>query len=164
MKSRIWQRCLIACFCSLLAVGGLSLTFFPTPRYSPSENRYLQLFPRVSKESVMDGSFMRALDTYATERAPFRAACRSVWSVAQLLALQRESHGVILCRDGSLSARIEQDESALTRNLTALSHVQSLLGDLPFTTAIAPARIEAFAIAARRIAPLYFFEPPMRAT
>lgn len=143
MKKNAWQKVLIALFCLLLAVGGLSLSLFPAPRYSESENRYLQAFPHLSRESVLDGSFMRTLDTYATERAPFRGACRSVWSVAQLLALQHESHGVILCRDGSLSARIEQDKSALARNLTALSHVQGLLGDLPFTPAIAPARMEA---------------------
>ncbi len=143
MKKRFWQRLLISSFCLLLAAGGLSLTLFPAARYSATENRHLTAFPRPTRESVLDGSFMRTLDTYATERAPFRGACRGVWSTAQLLAGQHESHGVILCRDGSLSARITTNADVLSRNLAALAHVRHLLCDMPLITALAPARIEA---------------------
>ncbi len=143
MSKRKASRSLIALTCALLTLGGVALAFFPAPRYSVAEKRMLASFPTMSAGGIADGSVSEQTDRYATERAPFRLACRHVWGGAQLALLQGQSHGVLLCRDGSLSARITLNEDILSRNLAALSRVRRALGDTPLTLAVAPTRIEA---------------------
>lgn len=143
MSKRKASCSLIALTCSLLTLGGIALTFFPAPRYSVSEKRMLTELPAISFWGMVNGSVSQQTDSYATERAPFRTACRYAWGGAQLALFQRESHGVLLCRDGSLSARVEIKEDALTRNLSALSRIQRALDGIPLTLAVAPTRIEA---------------------
>ncbi len=143
MSKRKANRSLIALTCALLTLGGTALTISPAPRYSVAEKRMLASFPAVSTSGITDGSVSEQIDRYATERAPFRSICRHVWGGAQIALLQRESHGVLLCRDGSLSARITLNEDVLSRNLAALARVRRALGDTPLTLAVAPTRIEA---------------------
>lgn len=143
MLKKTANHTLIALSAVLLALGGAALTFFPAPRYSRAEKRMLAEFPRVSVEGIVNGSVARQSDSYATERVPFRSLCRHVWGGAQLALLQGESHGVLLCRDGSLSARTEINEDVLSRNLSALSRVRRSLEDIPITLAVAPTRIQA---------------------
>lgn len=133
---------LVTLTCVLLALGSIALTFVPAKRYSLSEKRMLADLPHVSVTGVIEGSVSEQLDRYATERVPFRNACRQAWGIAQLALLQHESHGVVLCRDGSLSARITPNEDVLSRNLAALSRIERILGGT-LTLAVAPTRIEA---------------------
>ena len=142
MKNR-WKKILLACMGAFLAAGGVSLTLFPAPRFAEAENRYLAEFPTLTATGLLDSSVMSSLDNYATERAPFRAPCRALWSMVQLCLGEREAHGVILCRDRSLSRRLTVDEDVLTRNLAALPHIREALEDIPLTVAIAPRRIDA---------------------
>lgn len=138
-----WKKILLACTGAFLAAGSISLTLFPAPRFAEVENRYLAQFPALTATGLLDGSVMTALDSYATERAPFRAPCRALWSITQLGLGEREVHDVILCRDGSLARRLAADEDVLTRNLAALPRIREALGDVPLTVAVAPRRIDA---------------------
>lgn len=143
MSKRNADLFLITLTVTLLSLGGLFLALCPAPRYAMAEKRMLAAFPHIDAKSVLDGSVSEQLDHYATERAPFRGACRYVWGGAQLALMQRESHDVLLCRDGSLSARTRMDKDTLTRNLSALTHVQRTLGNVPLTLAVAPTRLAA---------------------
>ena len=143
MKRRLADKILLMLLCSALLLGCVGLTFFPAARYSERENRMLASLPSLTRESLTSGELGRALDTYATERAPFRGICRSLWSTATLALGQAESHGVILCRDGSLSRRIVTDPVVLEKNLAVLSRISAALGDTPLVVAIAPRRIDA---------------------
>lgn len=143
MPKRNTDLFLIAITITLLSIGGLFLALFPAPRYALAEKRMLAAFPHIDAKSVLDGSVSEQLDHYATERAPFRSACRYVWGGTQLVLMQRESHSVLLCRDGSLSARTHVDKDTLSRNLTALSRVRQALGNLPLHLAVAPTRLAA---------------------
>ena len=53
-----------------------------------------------------------------------------------------ESHGVILCRDGSLCRRLTVNERIYERNLAALPRLQRALGTRSLTVAVAPRRID----------------------
>ena len=141
----IASRVLVIFAALLLAAGAVALSFFPTARYSATENRLLAAAPQFSQSALRDGAYTAAWDTFATERFPARGAMRKARALFSLSLGEREVHGVILCRDGSLSRRIQTDGRAFSQNLGALARLAerfSQIGLLP-TVAIAPCRIEA---------------------
>ena len=127
---------------ALLLVGCVGLSLFPAQRHSVEEKRELAAFPTVSLAGVLDGSVTAALENYATERVPFRSVCRKLHGATELALLRAESHGVILCRDGSLCRRLTVNEVAYQKNLAALPKLQKRIGEIPFTLAVAPRRID----------------------
>ena len=127
---------------AILLCGTVGLCAFPAPRFSATENRHLAAFPTFSAEALATGNYTAALDDFAAERIPFRGDCRKAYANAELLLGRGESHGVILCRDGSLCRRNEVNGQAFARNLAALPRLQKLLGALPLTVAVAPRRID----------------------
>ncbi len=141
-NTRIFDKILLIASALVLGGGGLALTLFPAPRYSQSENRYLQTLPTLQLRSFSDGSWSAAMDTYAAERVPFRTPLRHLQGISTLALGARESHGVILCRDGSLTRRLPINEAAFSQNLTTLSRLPALVGGLSLTVAVAPRRID----------------------
>ena len=127
---------------AILLCGSVGLCAFPAARFSATENRHLAAFPGFSAEALASGAYTAALDDYATERVPFRGICRRVYATSELALLRRESHGVVLCRDGSLCRRTTVNEQIYERNLAALPRLGKLLDDLPLTVAVAPRRID----------------------
>lgn len=136
---------LVLCFAVLLTAGGVWLTLFPAARRSPTENRLLADAPTLSLATLCDGSYAAAWDTYATERFPVRGALRRARSLFHLALGEREVGGVILCRDGSLSRRIETDGRAYRQNLSALGRLRERweAQGVDVTAMILPRRIEA---------------------
>ncbi len=141
-KARFSDKFLLASMAAILLVGGVGLCAFPAERFSATENRHLAAFPTFSTEALTSGAYTAALDAYATERVPFRGICRRVYATSELTLGRGESHGVILCRDGSLCRRLPVNEQAFARNLAALTRLQKALGTLPLTVAVAPRRID----------------------
>lgn len=141
-KSGWGEKFLLIGTVSILLVGGVGLSLFPAARFSATENRHLAAFPVLSVEAVASGAYTAALDDFATERLPFRGICRHVYATSERALLRGESHGVILCRDGSLCRRLPVNEQAYERNLAALPRLQRALGALPLTVAVAPRRID----------------------
>ena len=143
MHKKISDQILLILTAIGLLLGSVGLTFFPAARFSATENRTLAPFPTLTAEGLRNGTLMQQLESYATERVPFRGICRKVYGACELALLRREAHGVILCRDGSLLRRLPVNERAFSQNLTALSRLCSLAGETPCTVAIAPRRIDA---------------------
>ncbi len=141
-KNRIWDKTLLVLSAGTLLLGGVGVTFFPAPRLSVTENRYLAPFPALSAKDLASGAYTAALDTYATERLPARDVCRRVYATSELTLLRAESHGVILCHDGSLCRRLAVNDYAYRQNLSALTRLQGMLGEVPLTVAVAPRRID----------------------
>ena len=142
-KTQKWDALLLFLTATVLLLGGVGLTFFPAPRFSAAENRRLAAFPTASVHALANGTYTAGLDDYATERVPFRGICRTLNASCALALWRRESHGVILCRDGSLCRRTEINETAFRQNLSALSRLPKVLGKLPLAVAVAPRRIDA---------------------
>ena len=138
-KIKTGDRVLLWALALLLSAGGILLTFFPAPRFSPAENRLLADLPVLTVKGLTGGTYTAALDTYATERCPLRLPLRQGNALLQLALGKRESGDVILCRDGSLARRTPTDERVWQRNLFALR----ALSAQGFTVAIAPRRIDA---------------------
>ncbi|MBQ3482845.1 MAG: hypothetical protein IJA78_01575 [Clostridia bacterium] len=143
-KPRVADKILLSLVAGLLVLGGVSLALFPAPRYSETENRYLAAFPTVDRAALTEGTLGASLDTYCTERLPLRGTLRSARALYHLALGEREVHGVIRARDGSLIRRMTVNETAYTQNLTALTRLarEAEAAELPFTVAVAPQRID----------------------
>ena len=141
-KASLGDKFLLIGTIGVLLCGTVGLCAFPTPRFSATENRNLAAFPSFTAKTLASGAYTAALDDFAAERVPFRGICRKTYANIELSLGRGESHGVILCRDGSLCRRNEVNEQAFARNLAALPRLQKSLDDLPLTVAIAPRRID----------------------
>lgn len=141
-KNRWCDKLLLIGVAGILLIGGVGLSAFPAARFSATENRNLAAFPAFSADTLTSGAYTAALDDFATERFPFRGACRRLYAACELALLRRECHGVIFCRDGSLCRRLDVNGQAFARNLSALPRLQKQLGALPLTVAVAPRHID----------------------
>ena len=141
-KAGFGDKILLIGTAGILLCGALGLCAFPAPRFSAAENCNLTAFPAFTAEALANGAYTAALDDFATERLPFRDVCRHAYADGELLLGRGESHGVILCRDGSLCRRNEVNEQIYARNLATLTRLQKSIGDLPLTVAVAPRRID----------------------
>ena len=143
MKKRVFSDIFLLIATAGALLGGfLGLSFFPSPRLSLTENRYLAAFPAFSVRDLASGTFTAAADRYAEERFPLRNACRAVYATSERLLLRGECHGVMLCRDGSLCRRLTTNERVYAQNLAAFPRLRRALGETPLTVAIAPRRID----------------------
>lgn len=130
---------------ALLFCGGLSLLFFPTPRFSATENRLLADRPCFTWQALKDGSYTAAWERYAAERMMGRRAMRGVHGAVELALGKCEVSNVLLCRDGSLAKRLEVNERIYQKNLNALATLTTKAKETgsTLTVAIAPRRIDA---------------------
>lgn len=130
---------------ALLFCGGFCLLFFPTPRFSATENRLLSEKPQFSFAALRDGSYTAAWERYAAERMPCRRAMRGVHAATELALGKCEVSNVLLCRDGSLTKRLGVNERIYQKSLNAIAKLNTKLKENgnDLTVAIAPRRIDA---------------------
>ncbi len=130
---------------ALLFWGGLSLLFFPAPRFSATENRLLAEKPRFSFSALSDGSYTAAWERYTAERMGGRRLMRGVHARAELALGKCQTGEVLLSRDGSLTRRLGVNERSYQRNLSGIAKLseKAAANGVPVTVAIAPRRIDA---------------------
>ncbi len=130
---------------TLLFCGGLSLLFFPTARFSEAENRLLAEKPQFSMAALRDGSYTAAWEHYAAERMVGRRLMRGVHAATEVALGKCEVSNVLLCRDGSLTKRLDANERIYQKNLNAISALSAAAekNGSTLTVAIAPRRIDA---------------------
>ena len=144
-KIRKKDLLLLIGICALLALGGVSLLFFPAPRFSPGENRMLAEKPKFSLTALANGSYTAGWESYTAERIAGRRVMRGVHAALELMLGKGEANGVILCRDGSLSRRLTVNEHVYRKNLKAIAKYHALASahDTMLTVAVAPRRMDA---------------------
>ena len=107
-------------------VLGISLVCWlkPADDISVTERRELAQFPKLSVETIMDGSFMEKFENYALDQFPMRETFRGVKANVQKYILgQLDNKGIYLAEghlsqmDGSIS------DAALERSINKLSSV-----------------------------------------
>ncbi|MBQ7075558.1 MAG: hypothetical protein IJM94_02030 [Clostridia bacterium] len=86
-------------------VFGISVLciFNPSPQFSQSERRELASFPKVSANTIADGSFMSDFETYATERFPFRDFFRSIKANFVTKVFMKKDNNGLFTADGHIS-------------------------------------------------------------
>lgn len=108
-------------FLAFLLVICLLFCLLPKSVFSENEKRVLSSFPKVTLESVADGSFGSDLETYLADQFPLRDLFVGVHAYWQLLLGQNGVSGVYRGNDGYLLAAPED----FSRDL-AIRNVQRL--------------------------------------
>ena len=89
---------------AVLVFGISALCIFnPSPQFSQSERRELASFPKVSANTIADGSFMSDFETYATERFPFRDFFRSIKANFVTKVFMKKDNNGLFTADGHIS-------------------------------------------------------------
>jgi len=91
----------VTCMVAVLILTGL-LTFFllPKEKFSEQENRYLEFFPKFSKEAVLDGSFIEDLESYLCDHFPLRDSFMNLKTQFEKIIGKQEINEVYLAKDG----------------------------------------------------------------
>lgn len=146
---------------AMLVLGGLGLCFFPVPRFSPSENRMLAAPPDFSWQSLWQGDYTAAWESYTAERLTGRDGLRATHAVLELAIGKGECGGVMLGSDKSLAARPQVNEKLTKRNLAGIAAISTLAREkgVPFFVGIVPYRAEA----RRAVLPASYTATPTKA-
>lgn len=89
-------------FCLLTAGLGLCGIFSPDKAFSESENRVLSEKPILTREGLLNGSYMKEVEAYLSDQFPFRDGAISLKTFADRLIGKREENGVYIGKDGYL--------------------------------------------------------------
>ncbi|MCM1104557.1 MAG: DHHW family protein [Clostridium sp.] len=95
--------------------------------YSVSERRLLAGKPVLTKESLLDASYMNAYEEYLTDQFPMRDQWITMKTYCGMLLGRRESGGVYIARDNSL---IELHMPEIAKEETAGRNEECLIGFL----------------------------------
>lgn len=98
-KNKKLQRAcfsLLILFCILTAGLGIFEFISKDRDFSDSENRVLASMPKLSFNSIIDGSFMTDFETYLTDQFPLRDAMISLKTATDRIIGKREENGVYI--------------------------------------------------------------------
>ena len=88
-------------FLIIFGVSGLHL-LTQDNKFSENENRVLSQFPKLSVNSVVNGSFMKDFETYLTDQFPFRDGMIAFKTFADRIVGKNEENGVYIGKNGYL--------------------------------------------------------------
>jgi hypothetical protein len=116
-------------FLLFLMVAGIGITIAlkPPKSFSERENRILQVFPKVSSESVLSGEFSRQLSSFYSDQLPLREELGYIYALSELSIGKRECNDVLVC-DKSIFVqtppKIESGQEILNNNLIFAKELQ----------------------------------------
>lgn len=119
---KLYQHLSSVVFLVLVFVLMLLFIVLPKQEYSSNEKRVLSDFPAVSAQSVFDGSFGTAFETYLSDHFPLRSFFVGLNSYYQLMLGNNGATGIYKGADGYLFSKPEAlNADRLTRNIGYLS-------------------------------------------
>lgn len=115
----------IAAFFMLLCIGGVISLILPLrPKVSENEKRMLEVFPRFTSESVLDGTYFAKVDAWFSDTFPFRdelTACSE--KMTSLYGFRSRSvHGEVVAGDVIPDVKL---------NVDALNQAVEISGNAP---------------------------------
>ena len=126
--------CLSALFC--LFLGGMLVvsTLLPDKDFSPLENRYLQKPPKLSLETLQDGSFMEDAEDYVSDHIVGRDFWVAAKAWCERLSGKQENNGVYFGKEGTLLNRVDtpswEDVGTQKGLQSRLDYVDALVGNV----------------------------------
>ena len=123
--TKAYSRFLTALFC--LFLGGLLTVhvLLPDREKSETENRTLAQLPEFSWESLKDGTYTEAIETYFADQFPLRDGWTGFKARAEQLLGKREFNDIYLAGD-TLISKVETPDQTLVDN--NLSYIDRLAG------------------------------------
>lgn len=117
MKKRTGLAPLITISAILLGLSVGSFFLTPDRAFSENENRYLQLTPKLSWDTVMSGDFMEDMEDYTSDQIVFRDLWTGMRSVLQRAEGKEDISGTYLGAEGRYFTKVT-DDSFDTENLS----------------------------------------------
>lgn len=105
-------------FITVVLLAGMFLLYLckSDTAFSDMENRYLAERPKATLQTLADGTFMQAFETYTDEQIPFRNTLIQAKSVMERLLLKDENNGITLGKDGYLFEKVLHTSDQLYKN------------------------------------------------
>lgn len=96
----------------------------PADAFSATERRKLEQFPKISLETIFDGSFMKDFEEYSLDQFPFRDEFRSIKSVFHKYVLgQMDNNGVYIAEESLSEMDAEFSEKALAHAMQKITSI-----------------------------------------
>lgn len=109
MKKRTGLAPLIAIAVILLGLSVGSFFLTPDRAFSENENRYLQMTPKLSWDTVMSGDFMEDMEEYTSDQIVFRDLWTATRSLLQRAEGKEDISGTYLGAEGRYFAKVTED-------------------------------------------------------
>jgi len=135
----IWITTLICIF--LFSVG---LLLLPKKEYSPQENRYLESFPKLTLETLTDGSFMQDFETYVCDHFPLRDAFMTLQTWYQRILGRNQINGIYLCSDDYYIEEYKTPENT-SRIISVFSRLEENVVSADVTFMLVPTAVTVYA-------------------
>ncbi len=136
--SKAYGRFVTGLFC--LFLGGMLVWSLLTPdrERSETENRTLAQWPEFSWDELKSGKFTAGVEKYFSDQFPLRDQWTGLKARSEQLLGKREFHGVYLCENETLIARVEAPEDDLAeknldyvKKLSEKTDISVYLGLIP---------------------------------
>lgn len=144
IQQNIWNhQSLSAAICRALCLyflySGFAIWFLINPKadYSSSEKRYLQKFPTVSVNSVLDGKFGTDFEKYFADHFPLRTQWVGANAYFNLSVGNNGADGVYNCKNGYLINKPILDTDTLESNVQTIADFAKSV-DVPVTVTLVP--------------------------
>lgn len=129
----------VPAFVFLIFIFGMAVWFLFNPKsdYSSSEKRYLQQFPDVSVDKVLDGTFGTEFESYFADQFPARSFWVGLNAYYSLDTGNNGANGVYNCGNGYLINKPVSTDNKLEKNVNAIVKFKNTI-DVPVTVMFAP--------------------------
>lgn len=126
-------------FVFIIFIFGFAIWFLINPKadYSSSEKRYLQKFPTVSVNSVLDGKFGTDFEKYFADHFPMRTQWVGANAYFNLSVGNNGADGVYNCKNGYLINKPILDTDILESNVQTIADFAKSV-DVPVTVTLVP--------------------------
>lgn len=155
------RKVFLSLFAILLVSLSLLTFLLPKAEFSDNENRTLAVFPKISAQTIFDGSFMENFSTYLADHFAFRDFWVSVKTSAEKALLKTENNGVYSGDDGYLIDSFDNTSLLhFDENLEAVRTFETMLKqnyNITLYTLIAPTATEILQDKLPRFAPTVDF-------
>ena len=144
MKIKKYENIIfITVFFAIITAVGISIFILPTKSFSEAENRNLKQFPKIRRESVLNGEFFDDLGEFYRDQLPLRRELGYLYSMTELALGKHESNGIIYTLGGKLIARPEGvNENIYNANMQDISKLCA--SNKKFTVFIPPSTVQVF--------------------
>ena len=133
---------LIVVMAIIIIVFDLVFIVMPDKETSETENRSLQLFPRLTWATLTDGRFETNFDSYVADQFPLRNSWLTVKTTVDRLSGKTESNGIFLGSDGYLIQDFTNPTDEKYEEILAeFTDFKSAHSDLDIYALIAPTAI-----------------------
>lgn len=108
MKRIDYQKTVTCLTTGLILAGMAAFLLLPKGKFSEQENRYLESFPKLSGEAILEGSFIENLESYLCDHFPLRDTFMNIKTQFEKRTGKQEINEVYLAQDGYLIEKYQE--------------------------------------------------------